>query len=448
MTVEQLKKLTSDLGVNTSVQLANQSVADLFDTLGSRGFDPMKARTKPSGMPVLKYGGTLKVNAEGKEVMQSPNSNTGVEIKGPSHNQGGVNLDLPDGVSIFSDKLKYESKTFAERKAMRDKKLKKTNDRFRNSDGISRFTKERMEKNNKFLDNTDLFLQDLLSQKKGFKDGKRIKAEYGMKAENGLNPLPQREIGDLPFRFREDKALIDAQNYDMTSAFNVKKSNPLIPMTQDERGYLAQQLTSLAPAAMTLANRAGDTPNINAYANVGNDALQRMERSKLSQASMGENMINELSGQFATTRASLNRGSSSINQARNLTMAADASQSRAYNQTQGQIATQLGAVDDRIAATSMNIDKIRADGEQARDLANRQDRDVFFTNFGQNLVTAGEGQMKGARDLNSKDYQKEVRELIQNWKNNRISYEELNSQLNLIYSNANISFGQKTEKSK
>lgn len=66
------------------------------------------------------------VEVEGGEMYETPQGDTG-EFKGPSHEQGGipmeVNQDIPEGTKVYSDRLKVGDKTLAERKAARERQV-------------------------------------------------------------------------------------------------------------------------------------------------------------------------------------------------------------------------------------------------------------------------------------------------------------------------------------
>ena len=67
------------------------------------------------------YGGQVQgmtpVELEKEEVFQTPDGMMG-QVDGPSHAQGGIDMDLPEGTFVWSDKLKTASgKTFADEAA-------------------------------------------------------------------------------------------------------------------------------------------------------------------------------------------------------------------------------------------------------------------------------------------------------------------------------------------
>lgn len=66
------------------------------------------------------------VELEGGEMIETPAGQV-QEIKGPTHENGGVpmqiNQDIPEGTKVYSDRIKIEGKTMAERKATREKQI-------------------------------------------------------------------------------------------------------------------------------------------------------------------------------------------------------------------------------------------------------------------------------------------------------------------------------------
>lgn len=66
------------------------------------------------------------VEVEGGEMYETPQGETG-EFQGPSHEQGGipmeVNEDIPEGTKVYSDRLKIGKETLAERKEKRERQI-------------------------------------------------------------------------------------------------------------------------------------------------------------------------------------------------------------------------------------------------------------------------------------------------------------------------------------
>lgn len=69
----------------------------------------------------MNYGGVINSNnpnaeLEKKEVFQTPNGQVN-QVNGPSHANGGVAVNLPEGTKIWSDRLRMKGKTFAKHAA-------------------------------------------------------------------------------------------------------------------------------------------------------------------------------------------------------------------------------------------------------------------------------------------------------------------------------------------
>ena len=73
----------------------------------------------------MAMGGNIPVELEGGEMFQIPGMGTGQEVLGPSHGQGGVDMELPEGTSVYSDRITVDGKTLADRKKSRDRKITK-----------------------------------------------------------------------------------------------------------------------------------------------------------------------------------------------------------------------------------------------------------------------------------------------------------------------------------
>ena len=118
-----------------------------------------------------------KINAEGGEVVEMPGSSP-KELQGPSHSQGGINMTVPSGTEIYSDRLVgADGKTMAERKKLREKQISKIEKLLQKNpnDSALKKTLEKIKQNNDFLDKQDLsqmqFVKDLVDHTNKFWSG-------------------------------------------------------------------------------------------------------------------------------------------------------------------------------------------------------------------------------------------------------------------------------------
>lgn len=101
------------------------------------------------------------VEVEGGEMIQTPYGEVG-EVQGASHEKGGVDMNLPQGTKVFSDRIKVKGKTMAERKALRMKKLLSIID----NDSTSGIFKNSVKRTTEALlleEETDLAFQEMLN---------------------------------------------------------------------------------------------------------------------------------------------------------------------------------------------------------------------------------------------------------------------------------------------
>ena len=123
-------------------------------------------------------GGTVnnpKVEVEGQEVAELPNGQV-CEFQGPSHEDGGIKTNLPEGTDIYSKRIKVEGKTMAERKLARERKIESLMKLIEKNplDKTLRDTLKKIQENNDFLDEKDMLIQNTLHS---YNQG--IKRAYG-----------------------------------------------------------------------------------------------------------------------------------------------------------------------------------------------------------------------------------------------------------------------------
>ncbi len=84
---------------------------------------------KPNTNFMMAMGGqvpnpNVPVEVEGGEHFEMPSGHTG-EFEGPSHEQGGIPTELPEGTKVYSDRIEVNGKSMADRKAQRERGIKK-----------------------------------------------------------------------------------------------------------------------------------------------------------------------------------------------------------------------------------------------------------------------------------------------------------------------------------
>lgn len=415
--------------------------------------------------PGFAYGGTVPgvpVEVEGDEVGQLPSGNL-IEFNGPSHENGGIDVELPEGTEIFSKRIKVKGKTMAERKKAREKKLmtlEKLLDK-NGDDVVFQNSIKRTKANNAKEEASDQELQEMVATMKeiaGLSQGARHRAaksgdpkaiikqkqdaitganknktklaaygtgKKGVKMYNdGTGPGgikygdPDPKNPKDPYHYMTDiEFLSKAQNFLALNKGTTSGVNPgeeggipgeglqLPSLTLGDTVGLAGTLYSaFAPMKNTEKNRAGDTPNINAFEDFGNDALDRIEEAKTYVAGQRDKALRDL--EIGRTRATKNNRNSArgVNTMRALDLATNANANNSQSDIYDNFAKQMMQLVAQEAGLENQQDQAVMAGEQARDLADRQDRDNYYSQLAKDISTKGQGIQQVGKMLNQNKY--------------------------------------------
>ena len=445
------------------------------------------------------FGGNVDdvpIEAEGEEIVQEPNGEM-YELQGPSHEQGGIDMQVPEGSQIYSKRLEgADGKTMAERKAFREKRLAKLEALVKRNpnDKILRRTFEKTQKDFAKQEQEDMAYMNYMHQSQQMQQGlenigqeqmldpqqqgaleqedmfamggpakkavRPIKyksklynprGEYrvtddienpsfiinqpqrphlvsgmpeGFNPSNPINPNYESyydEDGNVRYRYKNSSipstatpGIVGSQEQ-IVSTTNANKANnnnnnddesfwnkayDALPTLGDAINLYGKYKAAYDPADMTLANRAGDTPNINPYDNYGIRGINKMEdvknnlKNNLDQAVLNNQKNTNLYKSQATSNAR------SINTMRAMNLATEAQQLAADNAAYMQYAQQVAGVDSQIAQMLDRQDQMQMQGNYQRDIADRQDRDNFNKQLQQDIATRNRGIQEIGKTLN------------------------------------------------
>lgn len=363
------------------------------------------------------------VEVEGGEMFETPEGQVG-QFNGPNHENGGIPLkvkkrgvvkddEVPNGTFVYSDRTKIGNKTIADRKKQRDNKEKKLEKILGDSsDMILKNTLNRVKELNLEQDALDRFVQEStknIKEVKKFRKGGRITEKL-----INLNPtnktitdviLPKNDLGlpDLN-KLNTPKAkgydwFAESNSLDL-SGENNNKLDFLNATLGDVTGMLGNLYQGYKPLENTLAQRAGDTPNINPYENYGKEALTTLQNSKQNLAGIFDEQEKDL--QLArNTSVMRNRNSArGVNTQRALDIATDTGFNSAENDLLAKELQAIMGIEGNIANTQLDISGKKASGEQYRDVSDRQDRDAFYSNLAKDYVGVGEAVSRTGKALN------------------------------------------------
>ena len=173
--------------ISTGMSMASKGMSQGGDMSGMSGFLQDNMGTINSlvgaGQSASYYhaaGGVVNnknINAEGGEVIETPGGQP-QELQGPSHSQGGIDMIVPHGTEIYSDRLiGADGKTMADRKKSRENQINKIQKLLQKNPNDEALKKalEKTKQNNDFLDKQDLsqmqFVKDLVDHTNKFAFG-------------------------------------------------------------------------------------------------------------------------------------------------------------------------------------------------------------------------------------------------------------------------------------
>ena len=382
-------------------------------------------------------GGTAgaSINAEGGEVIETPDGQM-AELQGPSHEGGGMDMNVPQGTDIFSKRLKGEDgKTMAKRKIEREKnisRMQKLLDKDPNNPVLKK-TMQRIMANNEKLDTKDVGqmnqMQELVNNvSKSFAFGGTVDEEEIDPITGKPYPYP---LGFKPPLFKERAG--DIEEVIMTKKKPVINGQPPayngppppayingIPPAYSgppPPAYKAPQEKQAPPQGLGLTlgdtlgmaanlfgpiaqmknardNRNATPTEVNHYKNFGEESLKKLQGQYAFIDQLRDSKLNdaELSRQGTMNR---NNGSArGINTQRALNLASDAQHNQGKNDIYDTFAAQTMGIIGQEAAQLGQNDQMRMRGEESRAEKELQNTDNYFNNRGRNIsdMFAGFGQ--------------------------------------------------------
>lgn len=412
--------------------------------------------------------GTRNVEVEGGELAELPDGMI-LDFEGPSHENDGIPINLPIGSEVYSKRILVKGETMAKRKEARAKIEERLNKLLEqnSSDVLAKNTFDRTTATMKAEENHDLAIQDFVS--KNFKTpGETEKLAYG----TGGEYIPPDWLKDL-VRYRTMLDHYDVQPQDPHSAslsggtpsmggnvltdevvikegppsliekpLPTSQNTPTTNDTDDKEGFNWSSLfKNMATPTLGDAvgmygnwkqaqdilktiqeNRAGDTPNINAFENYGKEGLETLQGAKGYAAQIRDELIQKLNLSRNTSAARNRNSARGVNTMRALDIAGDSILQEGTSDAYSNFANTMLNLISQEAQMENQQDQMVMQGEQARDLADRQDRDNYFTQ----LITGQKNVNRVTSELGKNLNQIQDRQVNENLINNLSNYVQVN----------------------
>ena len=381
------------------------------------------------------------INAEGGEVIETPGGQP-QELQGPSHSQGGIDMQVPSGTEIYSDRLLgADGKTMADRKKLREKQISKIEKLLQKNpnDPALKKTLEKIKQNNDFLDKQDLsqmqFVKDLVDHTNKFAFGGITgpgddEDEYG----DLINKYPVYTKGiNKQFNIWDDDELKPLENKSMdvilpdtsfstTPEMDARIRNSSVPQlgtttntqqkgfsldnylggmtTGDIIGMGANLFGPMAQMKNTVANRNATPLEQNAFKNYGDEALKKIQSQYGLLDDVRDNQLQDAERNRQGTIARNNNSARGINTQRALNLATDSSMNELKANIYNQYASNAMGITKEEAAQMNQNDQMRMTGEDRRAERELQNTDNFFSNMAKNISDKYRGIGETGKSLN------------------------------------------------
>ena len=384
----------------------------------------------------------MPVEVEGEEVIETPQGQM-QEVDGPSHDEGGVPMEVPEGTQVFADRVKgADGKSMAERKKRREAKLAELRAKLEEDvvDPLKRNTYERTIKNLEAEEAKDLQDQELagmmasLLQLPHSDNEQEAVAAYGMRKKyirgtnpGGVNLSNKTHPEDLDFSSpvaTTRQPVLPVSNLTIRDVASVDPFQPtasteITPQastsSQENSGTsdvafspTAGDFTKLAgnimgmigPSRNTAMARRGDTVHTNAFADVGREAIETLQNTKGAIQANQATQEATTRRQTAGARRGARRGARGMNEMRAMEALFDMGQMMNEMNIASTAMGQIAGIDAQIAQTQMGASQAKAQGElTARDL-NDRDRHNFYTNRSRDAANISKLVQQTGKDLN------------------------------------------------
>lgn len=484
--LEQIKRTTEEAMIGSMYDPAVMGLKGLGNTMTSAGFgmamqgiDQMggignflgQARESLGGRPSwgnvhfgagadvtrAALGGVMgqNIEAEGKEVIETPGGSP-MELKGPSHENGGINMVVPTGTEVYSKRVTGDDgKTMAERKKTREKQLMKITKLFEKNpnDKALKKTLQRIQTNNEVLDKKDLsqmeFIKNMLegpSQPQGEKF-----ALGGMAGIDPITGLPLHDdlidkynIPKTPFDFimplLNDPLtanIVDRSDYNepspTTGISNASSiSNPTTTATnqQPKENFMGNLLGGLTGGDIlgmagnlygafgglqnTMNQRNATNPEVNHFKDFGQKALDTIKGQYGFIDDLRSSQLQDVELARQGTINRNNNSTRSINTQRALNLVTDSQTNEAKSQVQNQFAQQMMGIMGQQAGQENTMDQAKMTGEMQRADNEVKNQDSFYSNLARNIASIGTATALTGKSMNDMKERDTMMKIVEN----------------------------------
>lgn len=157
----------------------------------------------------------------------------------------------------------------------------------------------------------------------------------------------------------------------------------------DSIGAGATTFKALAPLATTIANKLTDKPLRNYWENFGTEAIHGLERNMGTAKQVYDKNLKDIQSSILASNRNVRNNVRGINSLRASQFANDAKKQEMIAQATNAFSQRRANLEQILAQTRMQADRMRLLGRDRYDMAVEQRNDNFWTNLGMNMANIG-----------------------------------------------------------
>lgn len=426
----------SELGmIGQGIGIVAGATGDMINTM--KNYKVPNPYDKNTGVQYAMGGNVeeVPVEVEGGEVAELPNGQMQM-FQGPTHEQGGVDANLPEGTEIYSERLKHPQtgESMAERKLKREQRVEKLMQLFkknknqRQGDKFIKSSIKRVEEQNAIEEEQDMMLQ------------KQFQQQLQMMGEMQQGQ-PQQYGGGTPdlrknLKFPTNEGMKDfSLDLDKSQFPNIYEPIELFPgksttetITEKTNPYYAQKYApeeypfsagdklgiastlfgSVARPIITAANWANTDAPVNTMKNIGDETLTSYNRAIGSVDQDTKRAIGDITTSSRSYRDRLRNTARGVGAIRGLDEMVESKKREQIDRVKQQEVNRLNNLLTRRDEISMRKDVYKAQGENKRFDIEEAQKDAFAKNLSADISTNEMSGRNLAQTLNQNKYNKDL----------------------------------------
>lgn len=379
---------------------------------------------KPKKKKLYATGGDNAIEVEGGEVLETPDGAV-KKVKGKKHESGGVDVVVPDGTKIYSDRLKIGGKTMKERKLDREKRLEKLTRLIDKNpqDKLLKQTLSRTMEVTSAEENADMMIQNMAKalydsrgqfatggyaggdprdpyfDKTGWNFPNWEDYMYQLALESPVTPLtrPTTQVNapvlfEAPGKFPGIAPIQDTEEAGPQMGTNLGVG--------DYVGMFGNLFNAVAPIVNTQNNAANRKPNVNRFLGFGKDAIDTNLVAQNIAAGQRTSTLTDIETSANSARLRNRNSARGVNTLRALDALTDVNTNEARGKANIGYGNQMIGLLGQKSNLENLQDKMEMSGQAAMDMEDKADIDNYYTNMAENLVNFGNNVQGVGRSLN------------------------------------------------